>query len=87
MSGDGTLRIFDLLGGGPAGGAAKRKGSRKRGGRIGYQPRAPTAGACAPRSRSGSSAIKMGRYRIVVTATDAAGNASQPKTKGFRIVG
>lgn len=37
--------------------------------------------------RIGTKRLKVGRYRIVVTATDAAGNASQPKTKAFRIVG
>ena len=36
--------------------------------------------------RIGTRALKAGRYRAVITATDAAGNRSAAKTVGFRIV-
>jgi hypothetical protein len=31
-------------------------------------------------------ALKPGRYRMLLVATDAAGNASKPSSVGFRVV-
>jgi hypothetical protein len=36
--------------------------------------------------RIGRRALKPGRYRVTITATDAAGNSSKPKTLSFTIV-
>jgi len=37
------------------------------------------------RGRIGAKALRPGRYRAVITAVDAAGNRSAPKTVRFRI--
>jgi hypothetical protein len=45
-----------------------------------------TAGANRMRLKAiGTTPLRKGRYRITMSATDAAGNASQPITERFRL--
>ena len=46
----------------------------------------PGANSIRFSGRVGSKALKPGRYRAVITATDAAGNRSAPKSVRFRVV-
>jgi hypothetical protein len=55
------------------------KGALRRSGKAG-------ANAVAFSGRLGTRALKPGRYRAVITATDAAHNAGRPVTLSFRIV-
>jgi hypothetical protein len=73
-----------------------RKTSRKNRGRKrctrfvkkGTLTRAGAAGANSVKftGRIGRRALKPGSYRVSITATDAAGNRSKPKTLSFRVV-
>ena len=57
----------------------KKKGTLRRAGKVGKNRHSFSG-------RIGKRKLKRGRYRIVVTATDEAGNASKPKRKSFKIV-
>jgi hypothetical protein len=64
---------------------AKRCGRRVRAGKL--TRKAPTgASVVAFSGRIGRKALPPGRYTAALTARDAAGNSSKPKTLGFRIV-
>ena len=56
---------------------------------VGTLRRSGTGGPNRTRftGRIGRRALRPGRYRLVITATDAAGNRSAPKTTRFRITG
>jgi hypothetical protein len=55
------------------------RGTLQRSGKAG-------ANTVAFSGRLGKRALKPGRYRAVITATDAAHNAGKPVTLSFRIV-
>ncbi|KKL96712.1 hypothetical protein LCGC14_1841720, partial [marine sediment metagenome] len=57
----------------------KNKGTLRRTGKVGRNRHSFSG-------RIGKRKLRRGRYRIVVTATDKAGNASKRKRKSFRIV-
>ncbi len=57
----------------------KRAGTLERSGRQGRN-------AVRFSGRIGKRALRRGRYRLTITATDAAGNRSKPKRTSFRIV-
>jgi hypothetical protein len=57
----------------------KTKGTLKRSGRAG-------ANSVAFSGRIGARKLAKGRYRIVATATDTAGNKAKQKTAAFRVV-
>jgi hypothetical protein len=60
----------------------------RTGKQVGKLIRSGNAGGNSIRfsGRVGRKALKPGRYRAVITATDAAGNRSAPKSAGFRVV-
>jgi hypothetical protein len=57
----------------------KTKGTLRRNGRAG-------ANSVAFSGRIGARKLAKGRYRITVTATDAAGNKARPRTVTFKVV-
>jgi Tol biopolymer transport system component len=77
----GTLRVVVQ--------SVRRHGGRVRARRIGTLQRQIAAGPgrVALRGRIGRRALRLGKYRLRVSATDAAGNRSRTVTRRFTVVG